>query len=279
MTDYQQVFQFLGMPPLALEIAANRIQLPLDLTVPFHHYGFPPALLPLWSSEGAAYDGYWKHWFSPRKLTIVATEVAQKRRTHEVARDLPQVIRQMTLFTISWNEGIIPAARTFAYQTGVSDQELEQMERAIAEFGDHPDGWLTLPGFTEDPPLPCVPDGRGYQGDFPYRGMALTPQAVRNICTFEVEEEVRRQIAALPFAPPWFTESNQSLVFNQLLQQEDYAGAWMSLNSTGWQFPQAKDAMRRLAERVEVPGFGLLADAWINEPHGATPVTADTTSY
>lgn len=278
MADYQQVLQFLEAPQLAVQVAAGRIQLPLDLTVPFRHYGFPPALLPLWST-GAIYHGYWKHWLSPRKITIVELDVAQKRRAHEVARNFPQLIRQMTLFDICWNEEVTATVRASARETDISDQEIEQMARAVAVYGDHPDGWLTLPSFAEGPPLPCVPDGKGYHGDFPFEGMALTKENVRHICTFEADEVLRREIVALPFAPPWFLTDEQAPVFKQFMEQGDYAGAWMSLNSTGWLFAEAKAALKELGERVDVPGFGLLVDAWTGEAHGAAPVTADGTHY
>ena len=280
MEHYRSIVAFLQVPQAALDVAENRVLMPLHPDIPFLQYGFPPALLPLWSTGSPIYHGYWKHWFSTRRTTLVEMDVTQQRQTREIARSFAQLAREMVLFTISWNEGMIPAVWDFAAGVGISPTEVEQIARMVEKTGDQEKGLLALPLFADDPPMSCFPgDGQGYPGDFPCNAMTLTPQTVRNICTFEVEEDLRREIAALPFAPPWFAESNQSVVFNQLLQQEDYAGAWMSLNSTGWQFPQAKDAMRRLAEQVDVPGFGLLADAWISEPHGATPVTADTTSY
>lgn len=277
--DYQQVLRCLGVPQLALQSAAGTVELPLDLTIPFHHYGFPPALLPLWSTEAAIYHGYWKHWFCPRKLTVVEMDVSQKRETREIARDFSQLIRQMTLLSISWSEGVTPAIRASTAQTSIGDQEVKLMEKAITVSGDHPQGWLTLPGFAEDPPLPCVPDGLGYHGDFPFRGMALTEDNVRHICTFEVDDALRREIVSLSFAPPWFLTDEQAPVFERLLGRSDHAGAWMSLNSTGWRFEEAKEALRELGRQVDVPDFGLLVDAWISEAHGATPVTSDMTSY
>ena len=278
MSDYQQVFQFLEVPLLAMETAAGRVSLPLDLAVPFRRYGFPPALLPLWST-GAIYHGYWKHWFSPRSLALVEMDVAQKRQTHEVARNFPQLIREMTLFDVSWNEEIRPAVRDSARQTGISDQELVQMEEVVAASGDHPSGWLLLPGFAENPPRPCVSEGTEYYGDFPFHGMALTEQNVRLLCTFEVDEPLSREITGLSFAPPWFLTDKQPPVFERLLQAGDYSGAWMSLNSTGWRFAEAAEALQRLASAVAVPGFDLLVNAWIDNGQGKVPVTADVAGY
>lgn len=105
--------------------------------------------------------------------------------------------------------------------------------------------------------------------------------------TFEISREQLPILAALPFAPPWFpaalqqpvseTDGPQEPVFNHCLAQRDYLGVWMTLNSSGWTFLTAKDALHRLAAESGASGLDLLAAAWSAVPHeknGRTPQSA-----
>lgn len=78
---YKRVFQALGLPKVAFEIHSGRLPLPNDFDQqPPKWYGFPPALIPLWSDwSGPVTTGLWKHWFVDRRPTYVDfhLEVAQ----------------------------------------------------------------------------------------------------------------------------------------------------------------------------------------------------------
>jgi len=291
--EYAGLFQFLNLPDVALETALGTLNFP-DTDADFVNFGvFLPAMLPLWSTEDPSYVGYWKHWFSPRHLTIIQTYIEENLLAREIACDFDQLARVAaqtvlrgpnknaridrfssdigleSLFLLGPlnNEGSIsPEVRDLAARTGIGDPELQQINQ-IARTTDKQEGLLALAAFAQDPPLACFADSQGYPGDFPRDGMTLTPQSVRDVCTFEAGEQLRQQIAALPFAPPWFTTSDQSPVFGGLLQQGDHAGAWMSLNSSGWVVADAKTALRRLANQTREPGLDLLADAWSAQPH------------
>lgn len=266
MDEYAGLFQFLNLPDVALETALGTLNFP-DTDADFFNFGvFLPAMLPLWSTEDPSYVGYWKHWFSPRHLTIIQTYIEENLLAREIACDFDQLAR-VAAQTVLNNEGSIsPEVRDLAARTGIGDPELQQINQ-IARTTDKQEGLLALAAFAQNPPLACFADGQGYPGDFPRDGMTLTPQSVRDVCTFEAGEQLRQQIAALPFAPPWFTTSDQSPVFGGLLQQGDHAGAWMSLNSSGWVVADAKTALRRLADQTREPGLDLLADAWSAQPH------------
>ena len=267
MDKYAALFQFLNFPDAALETSLGTLHFP-NTDAEFFNFGvFLPAMLPLWSTVGPSYTGYWKHWFSPRRLTIVQADIEENLLAREIARDFGQLVYVAVQAALSAENSLGPEARILVARTEIPEQELDQLIQ-IAEVTDEENGLLALAAFAQDPPLACFPEnGQGYPGDFPHDAMTLTPQAVRNLCTYETSVRLSQQIAALPFAPPWFIEGDQSVVFDNLLQQGNYAGAWLSLNSTGWKVADAKAALRRLASQSREPGLDLLADAWSAQLH------------
>lgn len=266
MDEYARLFRFLNLPDIALEMTLGTLHFP-ETDAEFFNFGvFLPAMLPLWSTEDPSYVGYWKHWFSPRRLTIVQAYIEENLLAREVACDFNQLARVAAQSMLNSQGSVSAEARAIAVRTGIGEPELQQINQ-IAQATDKEEGLLALPVFAQDPPLACFAEGQGYPGDFPHVGMTLTPQSVRSVCTFEAGEQLHQQIAALPFAPPWFTASDQAAVFDDLLQRGDYEGAWMSLNSAGWKVAEAKTALRRLADQSREPGLDLLAAAWSAQPH------------
>jgi hypothetical protein len=267
MDEYAALFQFLNLPDAALETTLGTLHFP-NTDAEFFNFGvFLPAMLPLWSTGGPSYVGYWKHWFSPRRLTVVQADIEENLLAHEIARDFGQLVCVAVQAALSVEGSLSPEIRDLAARTGLPEQELDQIVQ-VAEITDEENGLLVLAAFIQDPPLACFPeDGQSYFGDFPHDAMTLTPQIVRNLCTYETSTRLSQQIAALPFAPPGFMESDQSIVFDDLLQQSDYGGAWLSLNSTGWKVADAKASLRRLASQSREPGLDLLAEAWSAQPH------------
>lgn len=266
MDEYAGLFRFLNLPAAALKTALGTLHFS-GTDEEFYNYGiFLPAMLPLWSTEDPSYVGYWKHWFSPRRITIVEAYIEENILPREIARNFNQLARIMAQYVINSEGDISDETQRFATCTGISTPELQQIGQ-IAGVTHEEQALLVLPLFAQDPPLACFEGGRGYPGDFPQEGMALTPQSVRGVCTYEVSEARQRQIAALPFAPPWFLADDQAPVFDALLRQGDYAEAWLSLNSTGWKTADAKAALRRLAGESGEPGLDLLAEAWSAQPH------------
>ncbi len=281
MHQYSRLFSFLPLPSTARDIAFRTLEVPFYTDTPFNAYGYVPALIPLWATDSPSYTGYWKHWFVPqREPTFVEVYVRDEYRATEIARDSTQLMQRSILTALTIEGAITPEIQTFAEQVGIADTELEAIAALAQTSGDDDAGLLTLPAFVHNPPLTCF-SGRigGYSGDFPYDDMALTEQNLHNICTFEISEDLYKRILDLPFAPLWFTTTDQPLLFTQLLQQGDFHGAWLSLNSTGWRFIEAKEALKRLGEHTSMPGFDLLVEAWTAEPHENSGVTPEEAEY
>lgn len=279
MNPYFPLFPKLGLPGAAQAIAFRTLEAPFYTDTPFDGYGFVPALVPLWATDSPAYTGYWKHWFTPRQAVFVEIDLDSGGSPREIARNFRQMTQCMVFTALVMEAALIPAVRTFAAAVGLSPAEVETLA-ALRETGCGAALLLRLPLFAADPPLGCLGgDLASYRGDFPHDGMALTEQTVRQLCTSEVSDALCRRIRALPFAPAWFTQADQLPVFNKLLQEDDLSGAWLSLNSTGWHYLEAKEALRRLAARAGEADFSLLADAWIAEPHENNGLSPESAAY
>lgn len=282
MDQYRHLYHFLELPKVAADIAFRNIRLPLYSESPFDTYGFVPALLPLWSGEIPGYVGYWKHWFGSRKITLVEVTVENKRFTQEAARDFDQLTCEVALSAIENADGLTPEIRMFGDQAGIQADELDQIAQIQQEWGNEKMGLLSLPRFASAPPLACLASEEDYllyTGDFPHDAMRLSEEILRNMCTTEISRELHAHISALPAAPPWFTAADQAPIFNDLVRQKDYLGAWMSLNSNGWRFLEAKEALRQLAQDSNLSGLDLLAEAWSAVPHEKNGLAPENASY
>jgi hypothetical protein len=264
---YKTVHAMLGLPPAAVRCARGELPLPSSrFRVPFGSYGFPPALIPLWSeSSGPRYFGYWVHWFVERAPTLVRLEVSDWYTAHEIARTFEQLAARLTLDAIVVNDGRTEGLESFARECGLTN--VEEIDTVSRQSGDDPRGLLALPLFAEHPPAELLQEGDRYDGSFPWPGMELTPERLRTISTLETTRELRARIAASPFAPPWFTTEDQQAVFDAAMGDGDPRSAWMALNSHGWRFADAKRAIRQLAEGHGTEAFRTLAAAWTAEPH------------
>ncbi|TSC31933.1 hypothetical protein [Corallococcus sp. Z5C101001] len=264
---YVSVLRGLGLPEKAVAYLTGELRLPNEVAdVPFHYYGFPPALIPLWSSQsGPSYYGYWWHWGMERRTTMVHVGVEGGCRVTEYARDLTQLLTTIALNEVVSDEKVTDGLREFARVAEVDD--LEGLERIAWESGDLLYGLLKRPEFRHDPPVSCFEDERLYPGDFPTKFNVVGKRDLTHFAGLEGEREVAAVIAAQPDAPEWFRSNRQREVFDGCLRAGNYSGAWMSLNSSGWSLADAGRALAELARRTGDPILFSITDAWIaNNP-------------
>lgn len=125
--------------------------------------------------------------------------------------------------------------------------------------------FLKIKAFANNPPLICEPTE--YNGDFPCPLINLSADYLHNTCTVEFNDELKQIVRDLAFCPPWFKVAEQAPLFYDLLKKKDFSGAWMTLNSNGWEFSDAKKALLALANEVNNDTFTLLATTWAAQPH------------
>jgi hypothetical protein len=246
------LLQSLGMPDWLIQCVAGKIAPPeFTFDVPCRlSYGFPPALLPVWSnSAGPEYLGVWHHWFGNRQTTFVRYHVETACIT-EIARTADQ-LRAGIVFDLLCNVPETDEVAAFAGAIGLCQPS--ELDSFFADYQDESE--LALhPLFAGNPPrrLATVPDD--YRGDF-----AVGSVDLNRYCDLEIPGDV---VAKATYAPPWFGAEDQAEVFRSRFDSGDLQGAWFCLNSGGWIASEMKAALKRLTTASGMSELGLLS-AWI----------------
>jgi len=266
MNEYAQVYLTLGLPRQALAFALARIPNPLPtIETPFSQYGFPPALIPIYSNRYPWYVGFWKHWFCDRKPCIVTVVPEEGYAATEEYRTFDQLASHLVLRHIVAEDGVTD--ETWALAQGLGVVDVPALDAISTVTGDDVQGMSDASAFLNDPPWQCRKDDATYRGAFPQPKQIVAQIGLRNVCGLELTEEQRAHACQLASAPAWLRSRHQRPVFDSLLASGDLAGAWMSLNSPGWEFRAAKHALQALADRTADDAFRVLASAWIAQPH------------
>lgn len=249
-----ELLRSLGMPDWLLCCASGEINPPeFTFDVPCNlSYGFPPAVLPVWSnSAGPDYIGVLHHWFGDRETTFVRYHTETKRFT-EIARTSDQ-LRIWIVFDFLCNVPDAEEVAEFASATGLCPEDA--VEDFFSEYQED-DDIAQHPAFRTSLPLRFVSVGGEYTGDFPLGAVAL-----RRYCEFEVTDEMAAQSSDLP---PWFDSVSKPELFTQLLKSNDLEGAWFCLNSSGWKSSEMKPAIQQLASQANIAELELLSN-WLYE--------------
>lgn len=215
-------------------------------------YGFPPAIIPIWSSQdGPDYLGVLKHWFSNRQTTFVRYN-KECESFIEIART-PDQLRIWLAFRFFCNVPDEDEVAAFMKAVYLCDDET---------FADYFRGYedasdlMRNPTFVDRLPLDLVQDRKNYNGDFPHGEIDF-----RRYCGFEVPTDM---IPTETTVAPWFRAENKPNLFNELLSINDLQGAWFTLNSSGWQGNEMKIAIQQLAAKTDIPGLKMVSD-WLSQ--------------
>ena len=166
--NFQKTFEALGLPAVLADCADASIAPPIcTLDAPAQWYGFPPALVPLWSDGSRpTYIGYWKHWFVDREPCFVKMYVASEHMTVEIARTPAQLMGVLAMMSIGVEDGVTPELEQFAQAVGLDC--LAALEAQSLKTGDDPQGFANVALFSQKTPLESIVDGAApYTGDFP----------------------------------------------------------------------------------------------------------------
>ena len=187
MTTYHKVLASLGMDDAVMQCASGRIPLPLEgIELPPYWYGFPPALIPLWSgSAGPEYIGIWKHWFIKNEPTYVNMLVDADRLTIEIARTAEQFLYSTIIAAIVEQDGINPEIELFSQRVGVDN--LAEIDALTLVGGDNPAGFYQLSPFKEKLPHGCLRESDVYDGGFPFVNSAGALAGVMTSSEFEFD--------------------------------------------------------------------------------------------
>ncbi len=258
----------LGLPEALVSLASGDIQvasLPA-WEMPPENYGFPPALIPLWSDGGGpSYYGYWRHWAVARSGTYVHVSVEQGYRASEIARTAEQLLRVVLLQAICTEDALSQRLRELAETLGVND--VERLNEISLSTGDDLRGLLLHPLFAADPPRACDPAPEAYRGDFPSSRDVAGLGELERVAGLELKPEYGRSLLSVEGLPPWLRTERQNGTFSALLRDGNVGGAWLSLNSPGWTFAEARRALLGFRAVVREPMLDDVIKAWCEEDH------------
>jgi hypothetical protein len=264
MERYTHLARLLGLPPSIVRCISWQIPPPqaLCFDAPTGWYVFPPALIPLWSNGSSPYYiGYWRHWFVRREPCFVLMYV-EAHCASQIARTPEQLYCYLAMESITTEDGISKDLERFAHEVGLAD--LEELDRVTLVSGDDPRGFRQLRPFVERTPLESVASLDEYTGDFPTGDFSGTRAWWRASCSWEIPDEVFVRWPDGKERPPWLRAGRDNkAVFAALLRDGDLAGAWLTLNSTGWRMSDARQAVGDLRLAAHDVAFDLLAETWL----------------
>ncbi|MEM7560758.1 MAG: hypothetical protein AAF394_16675 [Planctomycetota bacterium] len=275
-SKYGQLVEKLGFSSLAKSLASDEDVLngATPWTLGPYPQGFPPALIPLYVQHSGRFIGAWLHWgFADRKDCFVSfagvTISGEPRMVVEIATTEAQLayvyfIDALDGTGLEIDEDLEEDALIWGFD------DIESLLPIMEEYPREPE-LLGLDAFHQNPPpLACYRKSiEKYSGDFPSRILVDDSTARSRASSYEVhswyqsdEYELRRLISADLASPIWLRGTEQRPVFNSLMSQGDYSGAWMCLNSIGWEFADAQMAISELETHCSDPNFRLLIEAW-----------------
>ncbi|KGD65389.1 hypothetical protein Y5S_01282 [Alcanivorax nanhaiticus] len=192
-------------------------------------------------------------------MTIVELRPEGGLNAIEIARNFDQLASLLVLYGVVAADGVDSEVESFCVSVGVDDPYL--IDKLSVDVGDVPEALKTLPIFTDDLPSCLLDPGEKYAGDLPVEGEVVGD--LRNFCLIEFPPEVRGNMKSKALVPSWLLPGDKKNVFDECFRQGDMLGAWMSINSNGWDVSELKSAMARLADVSNDDLFKELADAWL----------------
>jgi hypothetical protein len=262
--NVKTALEALGLPHALVACADGSIDPPIcTLQAPAEWYGFPPALIPIWSDGSRpTYIGYWKHWFVDREPTFVTMYVGSDRMTVEIARTPEQLMAVLAMMSMSLEEGVTPELEQFAKAVGLDC--LGALDAQSLKSGDDPKGFANVEPFKTLTPLASVADGvTRYTGNFP-NPSAPVPDWWESSCYFEVVDE-HVPVPKGVELPAWFDpEREKKPLFEAYMQAGRLDCAWLTLNSTGWSIADARQALVALQARAGDERFDKVVDYWLS---------------
>lgn len=265
MNAYARVSDLLAVPDALRACALGAIALPVaGAEAPAYWYGFPPALIPLWSEpSGPSYHGYWKHWFIERELTYVRMYVEWPIAL-ELARTPAQLFALVAIRAIVETDAVTPQVAAFAAAVGIGN--LDQIDAVSLDTGDDAPGLVRLDQFAADAPLACFSDPASYGGSFPLSTQPPGADALARTSQFELDADVLAGWLGDAGCPPWLSTRPQSrlALCRSYLAQGAFGLAWLTINARGWSIADARTAVAELAAAAGDPRFEVLASAWLS---------------
>ncbi|MEC6830176.1 hypothetical protein VXS06_00015 [Photobacterium toruni] len=258
--EYSKIYDLLGFSSISKQVFTSQIELPISFIEQSPQtYGFLPALVPIWREDND-FIGYWRHWFcEKRPTTIVQQHPEYNYETEEIARNFHQLLVDTFLRKIAASEeGINESLLKICKVLGL---DINAIKKHYDKYGDSFENYQNFVCFQNQEPL--IHGGAAYNGSFP-NGISTE---LHNVCSVELNDEIKAVLKNLNNVPIWLLSNDQEPIFYSLIENNDLSGAWLSLNSNGWEFSAAKKAIMHLANASQDQKFRQLAQVWATQEH------------
>jgi hypothetical protein len=256
----KELLQKLGFGEILIGLAEGNFKfLSNHFVSEYSGYGYPPALIPILNSDNPSYLGYWKHHFSARPANFVelSLEIAVAYEEARNARDfiLNIVFKYVEMRNIDTN------MRSFIQYAFPNEEE--RIVKTVKEYGDSTSGLKNFAEDERDLPLESLETDGSYGGFHPIssRDIYSKYRIIENelICGFEYDQDLRN--LELELEMPWLNiDSHKYDLYKFYYSKAQFAEAWMTLNSSGW---EAGDAIYALEAMTKISNSRTLEDIYI----------------
>ncbi|MDR2223276.1 MAG: hypothetical protein LBE34_11150 [Flavobacteriaceae bacterium] len=254
----------LQISPALIDLVLERVEIPNNVgqysSVDNYWYPHPPVLVPFFLDSGSYYRGVLKHFFCSRQVTFVDYSL-EVGHFWEKARSSKQFITELILDIIMLEDGLSATIVDFFKQ--IDFKEYNEIDTFTLTYGNIPEYYDKLINFEVNTPLIYVKSIEQYDGDFPSTERLFNKAQVYNACSFEIANQM--YLEDIVDLPDWLKPKvNQQELFKQYIIENKLKEAWLTLNSTGWELGNVREALCLLKTKTDDKLFHLVADRWIN---------------
>lgn len=251
MKEISKLLKNAGFDPFASKIVDREVDLPFSwIHVPENTYNFLPAMIPLWHEDSQTV-GYWVHWLIPERKPILGIMTPEDEyRFTPMASDFFQLLVKYLFKAIVLNEGVPEKTHELIQNLGISKSDVDRMVE-LSEDGDFDLNILPLLDCTKERPRRHETIFQDFKDSF--------------VCSVELEEEEINESYKLGLF--WLKSDDPEGDFQKLVEQGEFVKAWLLLNSNGWLFSSAKNALKKLIKEYDDPLFHQAGNLWINCGH------------
>lgn len=252
--NYREIFEQLDMSERLTEVALGETELPSwSIEVDNEPEGFLPAMVPIWRED----TSYYGVWVNPITGSFYYG-YSNPETDYRVSKlsDTSSGFIFLYLFNEISINGMVDEVRHAADVLGV--EGIEDIHETYNQHGFNPESYIKLQSIVNDFGLNDVYGS-------PLFSLPGSSKDIESYCSVEVPEDA---ISTLAYLPEWFDRSRVEALFYRYIDCGNANLAWLTLNSNGWPFSQAKVAFSAMAEKFPDNFFlNRLAELWCSFSH------------
>ncbi len=227
-------------------------------------HGYPPALVPFLNSDSGVFLGMWKHFFVDRAETYVSV-YKEIGVAYEDGRVGEHILINLIIAYIE-RRGIDIRVQNLINEHFKGSEQL--FIDAVRRYGESPSVLNLFVNDKSKLPLEALDNSELYGGNHPISskdtGYNLVYSRSNLVCGYEYDHDFSDP--AIEAEMPWLSqEANLQELFVHYYDNDDMARAWMTLNSPGWLYSDAKNALFMLADSADDIVLSRISETWASE--------------